>query len=182
MPCTWLQGAFTVPGTFSAAPLAAQLPTTTPVHPFGSTHATSLPPLAQQSATAPTWAPSPSLPALTPAVSALSFFYGHTEWGRNDGLTDALLTRLGDCVRRRVDENRDEGLWRGGMIIDTPADFAKKDKHAMITRCVREFEGEPAHRGGEIYTASCADSDTARQSTYCWSWATSACTSRWPSS
>ena len=119
---------------------------------------------------------------MTPAVSALSFFYGHTEWGRNDGLTDALLTRLGDCVRRRVDENRDEGLWRGGMIIDTPADFAKKDKHAMITRCVREFEGELTDRGREAFTASYADIDSARQSTFFWSSATNAYTSRWPSS
>jgi polyribonucleotide 5'-hydroxyl-kinase len=75
--------------------------------------------------------------------SGISFFYGHTEWGRNDGLTEALFTRLGDVVRRRVEESGDEGLWRGGMVVDTPAEFAKKDKHAMIMRCVREFESEP---------------------------------------
>ena len=76
--------------------------------------------------------------------SGISFFYGHTEWGRNDGLTEALFTRLGDVVRRRVEESGDEGLWRGGIFVDTPAEFAKKDKHAMITRCVREFESEPS--------------------------------------
>lgn len=74
--------------------------------------------------------------------SGLSFFYGHTEWGKNEGLTDVLLTRLGDCARRRIEESGEEGIWRGGMIIDTPADFAKKDKYSMITRCVREFEGK----------------------------------------
>ena len=74
--------------------------------------------------------------------SGLSFFYGHTSWGKQDGFIDALLTRLGDCVQRRVDESGDEGIWRGGMIIDTPADFAKKDKAAMVQRCVREFGSE----------------------------------------
>ena len=46
-------------------------------------------------------------------------------------------------MRRRVEESGDEGVWRGGVIVDTPADFAKKERHSMITKCVREFEGEP---------------------------------------
>ena len=136
-----IKGAFTVPGTFSAVPVDALLPVTTPVHPFGSTQSTSLPPLSQLNATAATWEPSPNLNTLAPMFSGLSFFYGHTEWGRNDGLADILLTRLGDCVRRRVEESGDEGIWRGGVVIDTPADFAKKDKYSVIARCVREFEG-----------------------------------------
>lgn len=74
--------------------------------------------------------------------SGLSFFCGSTSWGKNEGLTDALLKRLGDCVRRRVDESGDEGIWRGGLIVDTPAEFAKKDKAAVVQRCVREFESE----------------------------------------
>lgn len=97
-------------------------------------------------------------------TSGISFFYGHSEWGRNDGLADALLTRLGDVVRRRVEESGEEGLWRGGMFVDTPADFAKKDKYSMITRCVREFESEfPA------LVSSARVADFAIKSTSFWS-------------
>lgn len=135
------QGGFTVPGTFSAVAVDALLPTTTPVHTFGSTHSTSIPPLTQPGTTTSVWEPTTNFNTLAPMFSGLSFFYGHLEWGRNDGLTDMLLTRLGDCVRRRVEESGDEGTWRGGIIIDTPADLAKKEKYAVLARCIREFEG-----------------------------------------
>lgn len=79
---------------------------------------------------------------------ALSFWYGHSEWTKNDELANLLLGRLGDCVRRRIDTSGDEALWRGGVIVDTPADFAKKDRYSMITKCVREFEGESVSGSG----------------------------------
>jgi polyribonucleotide 5'-hydroxyl-kinase len=142
-PSCVLQGAFTVPGTFSAAPISQLLPTTTPVLPFGSTHSTALPPLATPSAASTTWEPQPNLNALAPQHNGLSFFYGSTEWGKNEGLTESLFSKLGDCARRRIEQSNDEGIWRGGVIVDTPAVFTKKEQYKWITRAVREFESEP---------------------------------------
>lgn len=138
----FLQGAFTVPGTFSAAPINHTLPTTTPVLSFGSTHSTALPPLAAPSLTTNTWEPQPNLNALAPMHNGLSFFYGSTEWGKNEGLTESLFAKLGDCVRRRIEQSNDEGIWRGGMVVDTPAVLTKKENYKWITRAVREFESE----------------------------------------
>jgi polyribonucleotide 5'-hydroxyl-kinase len=73
--------------------------------------------------------------------NGLSFFYGSTEWGKNEGLTESLFAKLGDCVRRRIEQSNDEGIWRGGVVIDTPAVFTKKENYKWISRAVREFEG-----------------------------------------
>lgn len=52
------------------------------------------------------------------------------------------MTKLGDCVRRRIEQSNDEGIWRGGTIVDTPAVLTKKEHYKWITRAVREFESK----------------------------------------
>lgn len=57
-------------------------------------------------------------------------------------MTESLFARLGDCTRRRIEQSNDEGIWRGGIVVDTPAVFTKKENYKRITRAVREFEGK----------------------------------------
>jgi hypothetical protein len=52
-----------------------------------------------------------------------------------------MLTKAGQTARRKIEEGGEEGLWRGGIIIDTPGEFTEKSKWGAIQRSVREFGG-----------------------------------------
>jgi polyribonucleotide 5'-hydroxyl-kinase len=79
-------------------------------------------------------------------LEVLTYYYGHSEWGRNDALADLLLSRCGSAVTRRLDETTDEGLWRGGLIVDTPGEWTDKGKTQNIVKRVRDFGSASAPR------------------------------------
>lgn len=134
------QGAFTIPSTFSAAVIDSPLPSTTPVHVLGSTYATGTPAVnPTPSSSTDSHTPTPNPDAFPPVLEALSYSYGHTEWGRNDSLSDLILARCGSIVTRKLEEATDEGLWRGGLIVDTPGEWTDKGKTQNIVKRVRDF-------------------------------------------
>lgn len=130
-------GAWTIPGTFSIAPLNVSIPTTTPVLPLGSTPTTGPPVLLPLPSEAPTQAGTPNPALFAPSLNALSFFYGHTQFNRNVGLTEVLIKRVGAAVETRIEKSRETALWRGGVLIDTPAEFSDKTKGALVKTAVR---------------------------------------------
>ncbi|GAA96735.1 uncharacterized protein L969DRAFT_54405 [Mixia osmundae IAM 14324] len=140
-------GAMTVPGTFSIAPVYSCVPTTTPALSFGTTYSNgpSLPIILQQpskadqaSATEEALIPlEVNYNTLAPALNALSFFYGHTDWGRNDALAETQIKRLGAFLRSKLEEGGEPGLWRGGVLVDTPAELAERSRGQMLIKLVR---------------------------------------------
>lgn len=146
-------GALTVPGTFSIAPIHVPLPSSTPVLPFGSTP-TSGPPVpfpptsakpAQNSdgdaasSNEPKWSAPPNPAVFSPLVNALSFFYGHLSLGRNPGLAEAVIRRMGESLFRRLDEGAETALWRNGWIVDTSGEMVGKERRGLIKEAVRAF-------------------------------------------
>lgn len=55
---------------------------------------------------------------------------------------DVLLKRAGQVATRKVDESGDADLWRGGMIVDTPGEFAERSKGNVVQQCVKDFGSE----------------------------------------
>ncbi|EGG05280.1 uncharacterized protein MELLADRAFT_88142 [Melampsora larici-populina 98AG31] len=135
-----LLGAFTLPGTFSIAPLYASIPTTTSVHPFGSTPTTGLPVLFTPANPfdAPLH-PTPNPALFAPPLNALSFYYGHADFGRNLGLVDALFRRMGSALDARIEKGAETAAWTGGLIVDTPGEFCDKNRGAIVKEAVRSF-------------------------------------------
>ncbi|KAG0152522.1 hypothetical protein CROQUDRAFT_649945 [Cronartium quercuum f. sp. fusiforme G11] len=133
-------GAFTLPGTFSIAPLHTSIPTTTSVHPLGSTPTTGPPVLFPPSGPLdgpPQPSPAPAL--FAPTLNALSFYYGHPDFGRNPGLVEVLIRRMGVSLESRVEKGAETAAWRGGCLIDTPGEFSDKNRSALVKEVVRSF-------------------------------------------
>jgi len=130
-------GAWTVPGTFSVAPLNVSIPTTTSVLPFGSTPTTGPPVLLPLQNNDPNQPSTPNPALFAPPLNALSSFYGHTQFSRNIGLAEVLIKKIGAAAQTRIDQSAETALWRGGMLIDTPAEFSDKAKGALVKLAVR---------------------------------------------
>ncbi|WAQ87922.1 hypothetical protein PtA15_9A46 [Puccinia triticina] len=130
-------GAWTVPGTFSVAPLNVSIPTTTPVLPFGSTPTTGPPVLLPLPALDPNQPSTPNPALFAPPLNALSFFYGHTQFSRNIGLAEVLIKEVGTALETRIEKSGETALWRGGLLIDTPAEFSEKAKGGLVKSVVR---------------------------------------------
>lgn len=118
-------GGWTIPGTISACPLSAAIPTCTPANPFGAT-ATSAPTALSSS-------------ALLPMV----YWFGHTEVKRNRQLVEKLVQNLANSVKQKA--KQDHTLNASGFIIDTPAAFAvpgplADNKYSFIKTCVGAFD------------------------------------------
>ncbi|CAH7685395.1 hypothetical protein PPACK8108_LOCUS19910 [Phakopsora pachyrhizi] len=123
-------GGFTIPGTFSIAPLNVSIPTTTSVLPLGSTPTTGPPSTNDQ-------VPNPSL--FAPALNALTFYYGHSQLGRNLDQASALIKRMGTSLEARIENSCETALWRGGVLVDCPAEFSDKGKSHLVKETVRAF-------------------------------------------
>ncbi|MBW0509995.1 hypothetical protein O181_049710 [Austropuccinia psidii MF-1] len=132
-------GQFTIPGSFSIAPLNVSIPTTTPVLPIGSTPTTGPPVIITPSANTPNPTPNPNPALFAPPLNALSFYYGHTQFNRNLGLAEILIKRLGQALQTRMEKSGETALWRGGVLIDTPAEFSEKAKGSLVKETVRAF-------------------------------------------
>ncbi|PIL24408.1 hypothetical protein GSI_14162 [Ganoderma sinense ZZ0214-1] len=120
------EGAWSVPGAISAAPITAPIQTSSPASALGTT-ATSAPNHVSSNALLP-----------------LSYWYGHAEMRRNPLLMDRLIRNLGENIRDRY-----EGDTAGrcsGLIVDTPASFAASSgtggdhRLTMIKACVDTFQ------------------------------------------
>ena len=130
-----------MPATHTLVPVYDMLPSTTPVHPFGTTMTTG-PPLAfaSTSASGGPWQPEPRPDAMAPAVDAYTLFYGHTEPFRNTRLAELQLTKLNSVLANKLDMRYcDQSLWRNGVVIDTPAEWTEKGKTAAIAKTCREL-------------------------------------------
>ncbi|KAG8722481.1 Cleavage polyadenylation factor subunit clp1 [Ceratobasidium sp. 394] len=119
------EGGWTIPGTISACPLSAAIPTCTPANPFGAT-ATSAPTALSSS-------------ALLPIV----YWFGHTEIKRNRQLIERLIHDLADNVKQKF--KQDHTLNASGFIIDSPAGFAvpgplADNKYNFVKTCVEAFD------------------------------------------
>ncbi|KAG6331260.1 hypothetical protein ID866_7830 [Astraeus odoratus] len=122
------QGAWTVPGTISAAAVTSPIATVSPVSPLGSA-----------ATTAPTVLASN---ALTP----LAYWYGNSETKRNPLLLDRLIRNLGENVLERLDNDPEVTARTSGLIVDTPSSFASgsgagsaDSRYALIKACVDAF-------------------------------------------
>ncbi|QRW01531.1 mRNA cleavage and polyadenylation factor CLP1 [Ceratobasidium sp. AG-Ba] len=114
-----------VPGTISACPLSAAIPTCTPANPFGAT-ATSAPTALSSS-------------ALLPVV----YWFGHTDVKRNKQLMERLIHNLADSVKQKF--KQDHTLNASGYIIDSPAAFAipgpqMENRYNFVKTCVDAFD------------------------------------------
>ena len=127
----------TVPTTLSIAPLYTSLPSSTPVHPLGTSYATGTAPLHN----VPSNFPQPVLAALAPPLNLLSLWYGALDWSRPKTLSNALLKRAGELCLRKLETGGEPALWRGGMLIDTPGEWADKGHRETVSQVVRDFEG-----------------------------------------
>ncbi|QRV87386.1 mRNA cleavage and polyadenylation factor CLP1 [Ceratobasidium sp. AG-Ba] len=119
------EGGWTVPGTISACPLSAAIPTCTPANPFGAT-ATSAPTALSSS-------------ALLPVV----YWFGHTDVKRNKQLMERLIHNLADSVKQKF--KQDHTLNASGYIIDSPAAFAipgpqMENRYNFVKTCVDAFD------------------------------------------
>ncbi|KAI8452156.1 Pre-mRNA cleavage complex II protein Clp1-domain-containing protein [Phakopsora pachyrhizi] len=164
-------GGFTIPGTFSIAPLNVSIPTTTSVLPLGSTPTTGPPVIINQPMTNQETSihnsntsssssssslkkknqqvgstvekstndqvPNPSL--FAPALNALTFYYGHSQLGRNLDQASALIKRMGTSLEARIENSCETALWRGGVLVDCPAEFSDKGKSHLVKETVRAF-------------------------------------------
>lgn len=139
-----MQGGWTIPGTISACPLSAAIPTCTPANPFGAT-ATSAPTALSSS-------------ALLPIV----YWFGHSEVKRNRQLIERLIRNLAVGVKEKFSQDHTRrycGCFApgnvltlklvnaSGLIIDAPASFAipgpfADNKYNFVKTCVEAFDGE----------------------------------------
>lgn len=145
-----IQGAFSVPGTVSAAAIRAPLPTSSPAAPLG--------------------APATSAPMhrAAHALLPLVYWYGHASTRRNPLLLDRIIRNLGENINDRWDVDPDgeslsildqrmvlfQGCVLGrvaGVIVDTPSSFATgksgpggKGEHSqmLIKACIDGFRSE----------------------------------------
>lgn len=90
--------------------------------------------------------PSPNPSLFATPLNALSFFYGHADFGRNIGLVDALIRRMGVSLNTRIEKGAETAAWRGGLLIDTPGEFSEKSRSALVKEAVRAFGGKQSHR------------------------------------
>lgn len=138
------QGAWTVPGTVSAAPIAHPIGTYSSTNALGGT-ASSLPMHAQSSALLP-----------------LVYWYGHSTMQRNPMLLQRLIRNLGESISDRWDFDA-EGR-SSGLIVDTPASFAgtiagQKNpdaRNALLKACVDAFRSEKIiFLNGSVWNVHC---------------------------
>ncbi|KAL4077286.1 hypothetical protein V8B97DRAFT_2004165 [Scleroderma yunnanense] len=118
------QGAWTVPGTISAAVVSSPLVTASPVSPLGSSATSASTVLASN--------------ALTPLV----YWYGHSDTKRNPLLLDRLIRNLGECVAEKHDN--DPEARASGLLVDTPSSLASgtgsaDNRHSLIKACIDAF-------------------------------------------
>ncbi|KAH0830677.1 hypothetical protein J3R83DRAFT_2132 [Lanmaoa asiatica] len=122
------QGAWSIPGTISAAVVRSPIGTASPANPLGSA-ATS----------APTALPSNALVPLT-------YWYGHPDTKSNPQLFDRLIRNLGINLVERHDVGPQARA--SGLIVDTPSSFASgpssgssaDTRHTLIKACVDAFQ------------------------------------------
>lgn len=121
-----------MPNTLALAPLFSTIPSATPVHPFGQTSTSGLAALLPET-------PAPNPVQLTPPVNAQVFAVGASEFSsRPQELQSALISRIGALAQRAA--VKDDGLYKGGMIIDTPAEWSDRKHSEMVKMAVRAFE------------------------------------------
>ncbi|KAF9227794.1 hypothetical protein BS17DRAFT_774335 [Gyrodon lividus] len=121
------EGAWTVPGTISAAAVRSPIATASPANPLGSA-ATSAPTAFASNALIP-----------------LTYWYGHVETKRNPHLLDRLIRNLGINVVERYDNDPEARV--SGLIVDTPSSFASgpssgsstDSRHTLIKACIDAF-------------------------------------------
>ncbi|KIJ69109.1 hypothetical protein HYDPIDRAFT_172583 [Hydnomerulius pinastri MD-312] len=121
------EGAWTVPGTISAAAVRSPIATASPANPLGSA-----------ASSAPTALASNALIPFT-------YWYGHAETKRNPQLLDRLIRNLGVNVVERYDNDPEARV--SGLIIDTPSSFASgpssgsstDSRHTLIKACIEAF-------------------------------------------
>lgn len=122
----------TIPTTLSVSPIYSTLPTSTPVHPFGHTSVSGLAGLLHET-------PEPNPIQLAPPVNAQVFTLGTTEWStKPQEVQAALLSRVGAVAQRAL--IKDDGLFRGGMVIDTPSEWSERKNSDKVKMAVRAFE------------------------------------------
>jgi polyribonucleotide 5'-hydroxyl-kinase len=122
-----MQGAFTVPGAVSAAPVS---------HPIGTSSATFS--LGSSASSRP-------LHSQSNALLPLCYWYGHPPIQRNPLLLERIVRNLGENINDRWDYDA-EGR-ASGLIVDTPASFASNKAGAkgpdhrinMLKGCVDAF-------------------------------------------
>ncbi|KIJ10513.1 hypothetical protein PAXINDRAFT_177469 [Paxillus involutus ATCC 200175] len=116
------QGAWTVPGTISAAAIRSPIATASPANQLGSA-ATSAPTALASNALIP-----------------LTYWYGHAETKRNPQLLDRLIRDLGMNIVERYDSDPEARV--SGLIVDTPSSFASgpsDSRHTLIKACIDAF-------------------------------------------
>ncbi|KAF8447839.1 hypothetical protein L210DRAFT_3715673 [Boletus edulis BED1] len=121
------QGAWTIPGTISAAVVRSPIGTASPANPLGSA-ATSAPTALASNALIP-----------------LTYWYGNPDTKSNPQLLDRLVRNLGVHVIERHDMDPQARV--SGLIIDTPSSFASgpssgssaDSRHTLIKACVDAF-------------------------------------------
>lgn len=114
------------------APIYLPVPTATPVHSLGHTNVSGLAALLHES-------PEPNPVQLVPPVNAQVFSLGATEWSaKPQELQSVLLNRIGATAQRAL--VKDDGLFKGGMVVDTPSEWSERKHSDKIKMAVRAFE------------------------------------------
>lgn len=135
------EGGMTMPGTLSITSMRSMLPTTTPVCTLG-TQISSGPPVPFPAPSNPTaWTPASVVDAYAPSVNSLTYWLGHMTPTDNAPLFDRLLRRVGQNLKRKLEEGGVEG-WKAGCLVDTPGEWAEKKGLANVAKAVRALEGE----------------------------------------
>ncbi|KAF9246410.1 Pre-mRNA cleavage complex II protein Clp1-domain-containing protein [Melanogaster broomeanus] len=121
------EGAWTVPGTISAAAVRSPIATASPANPLGSAATSAATALASN------------------ALIPLTYWYGHADTKRNPQLLDRLIRNLGMNVVERQDNDPEARV--SGLIVDTPSSFASgpssgsgaDNRHMLIKACIDAF-------------------------------------------
>jgi hypothetical protein len=56
-------------------------------------------------------------------------------------LAEVLIKRVGSALETRIEKSGETALWRGGLLIDTPAEFSEKAKGGLVKSAVRALGG-----------------------------------------
>ncbi|KAH7889600.1 Pre-mRNA cleavage complex II protein Clp1-domain-containing protein [Phlebopus sp. FC_14] len=121
------EGAWSIPGTVSAAAVRGPIATASPANPLGCA-ATSAPTVLASNALIP-----------------LIYWYGQADTKRNPRLLDRLIRNLGINIAERYDN--DPEARASGLVVDTPSSLAAgpssgsspDSRHTLIKACVDAF-------------------------------------------
>lgn len=56
-------------------------------------------------------------------------------------MAEILIKRVGIALETRIEKSNETALWRGGILIDTPAEFSEKTKGNLVKSVVRALGG-----------------------------------------